>query len=215
MGSFLLNAYNSGAYSPEHGLLLSKVLAALDSKEASRIAETHGPPDLLISRPEPELAGHLARMHPQLRVLYLGGYADGLAAHDQELPPRTSLLQKPFAPETLLAAVLARLSQSLSSIQPQDVLRLSFITFITLLLTCTIRAVYDQIYINRMKARSEPYLRSQEVADVLGITKRTLMNWLRTEKIAEPERNQANRYRRWTAQDVERIRQTIAEKNSD
>ena len=65
-----------------------------------------------------------------------------------------------------------------------------------------------------MKARSEPYLKSQEVADVLGITKRTLMNWLRTQKIAEPERNQANRYRRWTAQDVERIRQTIAERTS-
>lgn len=62
-----------------------------------------------------------------------------------------------------------------------------------------------------MKSRTEPYLKSQEVADVLGITKRTLMNWLRTQKIAEPERNQANRYRRWTAQDVERIRQTIAE----
>lgn len=66
-----------------------------------------------------------------------------------------------------------------------------------------------------MKARIEPYLKSQEVADVLGITKRTLMNWLRTNRIQEPERNQANRYRRWTTQDVERIRQTIAEKNSD
>lgn len=66
-----------------------------------------------------------------------------------------------------------------------------------------------------MKARIEPYLKSQEVADVLGITKRTLMNWLRAQKIPEPERNQANRYRRWTPQDVERIRQTIAEKNSD
>jgi len=66
-----------------------------------------------------------------------------------------------------------------------------------------------------MKARSEPYMRSQEVADILGITKRTLMNWLRTEKIPEPERNQANRYRRWTALDVERIRQIIAENKSD
>ena len=62
-----------------------------------------------------------------------------------------------------------------------------------------------------MKPRSEPYLRSQEVADVLGITKRTLMNWLRTQKIPEPERNQANQYRRWSTQDVERIRQIIAE----
>ena len=66
-----------------------------------------------------------------------------------------------------------------------------------------------------MKARLEPYLRSQEVADVLGITKRTLMNWLRKQKIPEPERNQMNRYRRWRAQDVERIRQIIAERNSD
>jgi len=66
-----------------------------------------------------------------------------------------------------------------------------------------------------MKARPELYLKSQEVADVLGITKRTLMNWLRAQKIPEPERNQANRYRRWTAQDVERIRQIIAEKNCD
>jgi DNA-binding transcriptional MerR regulator len=66
-----------------------------------------------------------------------------------------------------------------------------------------------------MKAPFEPYLKSQEVADVLGITKRTLMNWLRAEKIPEPERNQANRYRRWTAQDVQRIRQIIAERNSD
>jgi DNA-binding transcriptional MerR regulator len=64
-----------------------------------------------------------------------------------------------------------------------------------------------------MKIRMEPYLRSQEVADVLGITKRTLMNWLRLRKIPEPERNQANRYRRWTPQDVERIRQIIAERN--
>jgi len=66
-----------------------------------------------------------------------------------------------------------------------------------------------------MKARIEPYMKSQEVADVLGITKRTLMNWLRTKRIQEPERNQANRYRRWTTQDVERIRQAIAEKSSD
>jgi len=66
-----------------------------------------------------------------------------------------------------------------------------------------------------MKLRAEPYLKSQEVADVLGITKRTLMNWLRTKRIEEPERNQANRYRRWTTQDVERIRQMIAERNSD
>jgi PAS domain S-box-containing protein len=82
-----------------------RVLAALDSKEALRITDAQGPPDLLISRPERELAEHLSHIHPELRVLYLGGYADGLVAHDQGLPPRTSLLQKPFEAETLLATV--------------------------------------------------------------------------------------------------------------
>jgi DNA-binding transcriptional MerR regulator len=65
-----------------------------------------------------------------------------------------------------------------------------------------------------MKERVEPYLRSQEVADILGITKRTLMNWLRSQRIPEPQRHPMNRYRRWTPDDVARIRQTIAEKNS-
>jgi DNA-binding transcriptional MerR regulator len=41
------------------------------------------------------------------------------------------------------------------------------------------------------------------------------MNWLRAQKIQEPDRNQANRYRRWSAQDVERIRQTLAESNAE
>lgn len=83
-----------------------RVLAALDSKEALRITEAQGPPDLLVSRPEPELAMRLAGMRPQLRILYLGGYADGPVAQDQGLPLRTFMLRKPFEPETLLATVL-------------------------------------------------------------------------------------------------------------
>ncbi len=90
-----------------------RVLPALHPKEALRITDAQGPPDLLISRPEPELARRLAQMQPQLRVLYLGGYSDGLVAQDQGLPPRTSLLQKPFEPKTLLATVVALLSQPL------------------------------------------------------------------------------------------------------
>ena len=90
-----------------------RVLPALHPKEALRITEAQGPPDLLISRPEPELARRLAQMQPQLRVLYLGRYSDGLVAQDKGLPARTSLLQKPFEPETLLATVAALLSQPL------------------------------------------------------------------------------------------------------
>jgi len=90
-----------------------RVLAALHTKEALRITETHGPPDLLISRPEPELAMRLARMRPQLRVLYLMGFADGPVTQDQELAPRTAILRKPFEPETLAATVLELLHQPL------------------------------------------------------------------------------------------------------
>src|ERR1700691_481168 len=90
-----------------------RVLAALHSKEALRVTEAQGPPDLLISRPEPELAMRLARMQPRLRVLYLGGHADDLVAQDHGLPLRTLMLRKPFEPETLLATVSDLLSQPL------------------------------------------------------------------------------------------------------
>jgi signal transduction histidine kinase len=90
-----------------------RVLAALHSKEAVRISESTGPPDLLISRPEPELARVLTLLQPELRVLYLGGYADGLLAREHGLPPRSALLQKPFEPEALLASVAELLDQPL------------------------------------------------------------------------------------------------------
>jgi two-component system, cell cycle sensor histidine kinase and response regulator CckA len=89
-----------------------RVLAALHTKEALRGIQAQGPPDLLISRPEPELAMHLTGMYPQLRVLYLGGSADGSAAYDR-LPLRISMLRKPFEPESLLAKVKELLSQPL------------------------------------------------------------------------------------------------------
>lgn len=79
-----------------------RVVAAIDSPEALRIIEMLGLPDLLISRPEPELTMHLAHRQPNLRVLYLIGSGDSLPA---ELP-RSSFLEKPFAPEALLTRVL-------------------------------------------------------------------------------------------------------------
>lgn len=90
-----------------------RVLAALDSKEALRIADAQGPPDLLISRPAPDLAAQLTTRQPRLRVLYLCGYAESLAGREQGFPPRTALLAKPFEPDTLLAAVLDLFSQPL------------------------------------------------------------------------------------------------------
>ena len=55
-------------------------------------------------------------------------------------------------------------------------------------------------------------LRSEDVAGILGVTKRTLKNWLRRGKIPEPQRDPNNNYRVWTLQDVETIRKLMEEK---
>ena len=73
-------------------------------------ARTAGPGDLSArARPDRASGAHPAA----ITSVYLGGYADGLIAQDQGLPPGTSLLQKPFEPETLLAAVRGLLFQPL------------------------------------------------------------------------------------------------------
>jgi DNA-binding transcriptional MerR regulator len=55
------------------------------------------------------------------------------------------------------------------------------------------------------------YLLSHQVAKIFGVSTQTLYNWLRQGKIAEPKRHPVTKYRLWTAQDVERIRQFVAE----
>jgi DNA-binding transcriptional MerR regulator len=58
------------------------------------------------------------------------------------------------------------------------------------------------------------YLSTGQVAEILGITKKTLKNWLKAQLIPEPDRNPMNRYRRWTLQDVETVRRIVTERNS-
>ena len=57
-----------------------------------------------------------------------------------------------------------------------------------------------------------PYLSTGQVAEILGITKRTLKNWLRSQMIPEPARHPVNRYRRWTLQDIESIRRILSDR---
>ena len=59
----------------------------------------------------------------------------------------------------------------------------------------------------------EPYLSTGQVAEILGVTKKTLKNWLKAELIPEPERNPMNRYRCWTLQDIEGIRRILSDRN--
>ena len=60
--------------------------------------------------------------------------------------------------------------------------------------------------------REVPYLSTGQVAEVLGITKKTLKNWLKSSLIPEPHRNPVNQYRRWTLQDIESIRRILSDR---
>ncbi len=62
-----------------------------------------------------------------------------------------------------------------------------------------------------MVQTAESYMLSHEVAEVFGVSTQTIYNWLRKGRIAEPKRHPVTGYRLWTPQDVERIRQFVAE----
>jgi DNA-binding transcriptional MerR regulator len=62
-----------------------------------------------------------------------------------------------------------------------------------------------------MPLSGEPYLLSHEVADLIGVSTQTIYNWLRTNRIPEPKRHPVTKYRQWTPQDVQRIRQIVTE----
>jgi DNA-binding transcriptional MerR regulator len=64
------------------------------------------------------------------------------------------------------------------------------------------------------RERRVDFLKSGEVAELLGVTKQTLLNWLRRGLITEPERNPATGYRLWTEKDIERVRRMLRERSS-
>jgi len=67
----------------------------------------------------------------------------------------------------------------------------------------------------RRAATSQEVLTSARVARILGITKRTLHNWIKAGKIPGPEVNPDNGYLQWTMTDVEVARNVLTEEPSD
>lgn len=89
-------------------LLGYKVLATASATEALRLAETHGGPiDLLLTdviMPEMDgcdLAARVKTLQPQVRTLFMSGYAADAIAHRGELDTSVCLLHKPFSREEI------------------------------------------------------------------------------------------------------------------
>ena len=64
-----------------------------------------------------------------------------------------------------------------------------------------------------MPRMNRQYLKTREVAKILGVSLNTVYRRLKAEKINEPYRDPRNNYRLWTPEDVDRIRQQLAMEN--
>jgi DNA-binding NtrC family response regulator len=58
----------------------------------------------------PEVAEQLRRSHPEMRTLFLSGYASHAALPKRVTEERAAFLQKPFTVETLMSKVRERLA---------------------------------------------------------------------------------------------------------
>jgi two-component system, cell cycle sensor histidine kinase and response regulator CckA len=88
------------------------VLEAGNGEEAMRICRAQRDPvDIVVTdvvmphMTGPELVDHLSASQPELKVLYVSGYADGRSSQRTSLQPGTELLQKPFTPSMLAQKV--------------------------------------------------------------------------------------------------------------
>ena len=97
----------------QHGY---RVLEAGDGREALRLCQEHPQPIRLlitdIVMPEMngrELARQLTSQRPNMKVIYVSGYADSDLIRQDVGDAFAGYMQKPFSPETLLRAVKERL----------------------------------------------------------------------------------------------------------
>ncbi len=102
-----------------------RVLAAADGESALEITRHHtGPLHLLLTDViMPGMSGKdlfetLSPNHPDLKVIYMSGYADEVIVHHGVLEPGLAFVQKPFEVRTLLATVRGALDQARAIIGP-------------------------------------------------------------------------------------------------
>ena len=90
------------------------VLSARNGEEALRLSAAHdGPIAILVSdivmpgMAGPEFRAQLSPQRPDMKVLFLSGYAAGTAVHHGILGPDAAFLEKPFGPEALARKIRA------------------------------------------------------------------------------------------------------------
>jgi len=100
-----------------------RVLQAADGQQALAVARSHeGPIHLLVTdvvmpgMSGPELAGSLAKAHPEMKVLLVSGHANETALRHGVMDPTASLLTKPFTQDVLLRKVREVLDSQPSSL---------------------------------------------------------------------------------------------------
>src|SRR5207248_2864956 len=83
------------------------VLAAAHGQEAIEVCAKHqGPIDLVLTdlvmpgMSGRQLAGELATLRPEARVLYMSGYTDDVAVRHGLIAPSFAYVQKPFTPRS-------------------------------------------------------------------------------------------------------------------
>ena len=74
-----------------------------------------------------------------------------------------------------------------------------------------------KIAMMRTAGRSDKpeYLSSSRAARVLGVSKRTLLNWVNSDLVPKPEVNPTNGYLLWTTADIEAARMARMEDRND
>ncbi len=89
-----------------------RVLATANAEEALACTQAHdGRIHLLLTdvvmpgMDGKELATRLAKLQPEIRVLYMSGYPESVIAHKGILDPGVDYIQKPFTPDALAARV--------------------------------------------------------------------------------------------------------------
>jgi CheY-like chemotaxis protein len=87
------------------------VHAAADGADALRVLADGMPVDLLVTdvimpgMTGPELVERVGQERPDLSVLYMSGYPEGVLTHGGVVDPGVRLLEKPFSEQELLDAV--------------------------------------------------------------------------------------------------------------